>query len=167
MAHKKEIEENLKFVARFYRDDTLLPREGWKQFKALHSLSNLRRNIAAAAIGIAILATAASFYYLSSLADRTVTNEEIPAPVPAQTMSPSLRSNTIEFHDASLKEVITEIERLYGVKVANLPEKEIRVTISYEGTAEDVIDTLNGLFDIDLKIEPATDLSPEKQTEEK
>ena len=164
MAHKKEIEENMEFVARYYRDNTLLPREGWKHFKAIHSLSNLRRNIAAAAIGVAIMATAATIYYASTTSHNDGAVEITPTPTGTEIISSAQTSRKIEFHDASLKEVVAEIERLYGVKVVNLPREEIRVTISYEGTAEDVITTINELFDTELRIDSAAVVSPDVET---
>ncbi len=121
-----------------------------KAFKALRS--NLRRNIAVAAVAIAVAAMAALtvYYIVSSKAPE----EPAPAPVeiPVEVPAVSPVSKKIEFRDASLLQVVAEIERLYGVKIADIPQEEIRVSISYEGTAEDVVATLNDLFDTRLQI---------------
>ncbi|MBD5356037.1 MAG: DUF4974 domain-containing protein [Bacteroides sp.] len=160
MANQKKIEDNIQFVARYYRDDMLLPDSGWEQFKATHSLLHSKRNIIAAAVGMAAIAATASLYFLSTFSYQEVTpTEETSTPRPTKTIPTSETNQKIEFHDASLKEVIIEIEKIYNVKITNVPKEEIKITISYEGTAVDVIETINELFDTDLKFTPNADLS--------
>ncbi len=58
----------------------------------------------------------------------------------------------IEFKNTPLKEVVAEIERVYQVRIENVPQEEILITISYEGTASDVVETINELFNTKLNI---------------
>lgn len=153
MSDKKKIDESIDFVARHY-DGTLLPKEGWSRFSRTHRVAWLRHNVAAACIGAAVLvASAASIYYIS-------TSEKSPEP---ETQEVTTVANTpayepykvvkIQFADAPLPVVVEEIEKVYGVKVTNLPEEETRLTISYEGNAFDVVETINELLGTNLTIE--------------
>lgn len=160
MAQEKNLDEDIQFIAHYYRDDTLLPGSGWKQFISSHNLSHFRRNVAAAAACVVVLVASASIYFISTYHE--VAPEEATTPVQSQTIHASEINQKIEFHDASLNEVVAEIERVYSVRVLNVPTEEIRITISYEGTASDVVETINELFDTNLQIKCNTDSSTEK-----
>ena len=62
-------------------------------------------------------------------------------------------SRKIEFTDAPLADVVKEIERVYEVHVVNVPEMgDYRLTLSYEGTAKDLVETINELLGTSLGI---------------
>ena len=46
-----------------------------------------------------------------------------------------------------------EIEKVYDVRLTSLPEEEYRLTLSYEGTAEDLVATINELLGTHIEIE--------------
>ncbi len=155
MTKNKEMEEDLQFVAHHFKEGTLLPSNGWRKFKLMHQISSFRRQIAAASIAVVVLAASASIYYLSSQ-DKPSASEESANIVGIETPMPSeTKTAKIEFKNAPLTDVVAEIERVYGVRITNIPDDKIMVTISYEGTASDVVETINDLFDTNLKI--ATD----------
>lgn len=160
MANQKKIEEDIQFVTRYYRDDTLLPARGWRLFRASHGISFFRRNIAAAAVILIVLSASASFYFYTR--NNAPSTEQPAVSVPSTTISLAETSQKIEFRNADLKKVVEEIERIYEVKITGVPEREIKVTISYEGTAAEVIETLNELFDTELSIKSET-ATPAKQ----
>ena len=45
-----------------------------------------------------------------------------------------------------------EIEKVYGVKLGNVPDDDIRLSLSYEGTAADLVDTINDLLGTEIEI---------------
>lgn len=159
MTEKNNTEESIRFVTRHYQDDTLMPREGWQRFSISHHISSLRRNVAAACIGAVVFAAAASIYYFNSRPDIPAAVENVNVQ-PTETATAS--EQRIEFHDAPLKKVVAEIERVYGVTVDNVPSEEISLTISYEGTAQDVVETINDLLNLNLTVSPKSDSDSRK-----
>lgn len=166
MTNKQKNEESLQFVARHFQDDTLLSRPGWRYFKLTHNLLKSRftfsRSVAAACIGVIVLAASASIYFFALSSKDSAPEGNFSAPEPLPSVSFEEKSLRIEFQDATLKQVVAEIERAYGVTISNLPSEEMKITISYEGTAEDVVETINALLDINLTISPKTDLPSEE-----
>lgn len=152
MTENNEMEEDLHFVVNHFKKGTLLPSNGWRKFKLKHRLSNYKRYIAAASITAVVLAASASLYYLSSHNVNSQREEQITEVIPTVASPMEATTAKIEFKNAPLTDVVAEIERIYGVKITNLPEERIMVTISYEGTALDVVETINDLFDTNLKI---------------
>lgn len=110
-----------------------------------------RRAWVAAAASAAALIAAATFYF----AGRPETTE-VPAPQPVvvqPTVPAEAVSARIEFTDASLTTVVKQIEKTYGVRITNVPEGDYRLTLSYEGTAADLVATINDILSIHLTIE--------------
>ncbi len=154
MTEYQELDENIQFVAQHFIEGTLLPYKGWQRFKLLHHISTYRRNIAAAGIAAVVLAASASIYYFT-IHDGGATSESVTAKVDSNsTITKEAKTAKIQFNNAPLTDVVAEIERVYDVKITNLPEEEILITISYEGTASDLIETINELFNIKLTISP-------------
>ncbi len=152
MTKFKEMEEDLQFVAYHFKEGALLPSNGWRKFKLIHHLSSIRFKAAAASIAAVVLAASASIYYLSSHTTPSTSEESINIATIESSLPPDTKTAKIEFKHAPLSEVVAEIERVYGVRIDNMPTDQIMVTISYEGTASDVVDTINDLFDTHLKI---------------
>lgn len=60
----------------------------------------------------------------------------------------------LEFDDMPLSMVVKEIEKAYNVKISGLPaDSDIHLTLSYEGNAYELIDTINQILDTNLKVE--------------
>ncbi len=152
MTKIKEMEEDLQFVAHHFKEGTLLPSNGWRKFKLTHHLSSVRFRVAAASIAAVVFAASASIYYFSSHTTPSTSEESIKVATQGTALPPDTKTAKIEFKNTPLSEVVAEIERVYGVKVINIPTDQIMVTISYEGTASDVVETINDLFDTHLKI---------------
>lgn len=57
------------------------------------------------------------------------------------------------FENASLIEIIQTIEKKCNVTITNIPSQELCLSLDYEGNADDLISTINELFEINLKIE--------------
>lgn len=87
---------------------------------------------------------------------RTDNNAIEPAVVSLPGASEVDRSDEIirlEFNDAPLSEVVDGVENAYGVTLTNVPEDDLRLTLSYEGTAQDFIETVNELLGTEIRIE--------------
>lgn len=162
MTEKNKTEESIRFVTGHYVDDTLLPRQGWQQFRISHHISSFRHNVAAACIGVTVLAASASIYYFTAYDHNTPREETITLPAKESAVAPEVRIERIEYHDAPLKDVVAEIERVYGVTIGNVPDKDMRLTISYEGTAQDVVETINDLLNLNLTVSPKSDSASQK-----
>ena len=152
MKQKHEIDEDLQNVVRHFKYGTLLPQSGWQRFKLTNKITTHRRRNIAASIAAAVLAASASIYYYGNSENLKENQREIEI-LHEHTPEISVdKSEKIYFKDASLKEVVNEIERIYGVTITNVPQEDKRITISYEGTASDVVETINDLMGINLTI---------------
>ena len=59
----------------------------------------------------------------------------------------------LEFTDAPVSRVVQKIENVYGVRLSNLPPDDPRLTLSYTGTAADLVETINTMLGCDIRIE--------------
>ena len=80
--------------------------------------------------------------------ERRVINVETANEVPATEAVKDMK-----FEDAPLQEVVKAIEKEYGVKVSGATEGQPHLTLSYRGTAEDLVAAINDLLGTNLKIE--------------
>lgn len=78
----------------------------------------------------------------------SVPTENITTPAPSST--PEIKR--IEFDNRPIAVVAAEIEKVYGVKLGNVPDDDIRLSLSYEGTAADLVDTINDLLGTEIEI---------------
>ncbi len=145
----RKFEESLSFVARHYRAGAFARRH----FFAPALWRGRRLRVAASIAGAALLASACYFGLTGSF-DRT---PEVPvtAEAPAAPAESTVAMSThIEFDNAPLSAVIAEIERIYNVKIGNIPTDEPRLTLSYDGTASDLVATINELLGTELTVTP-------------
>lgn len=148
----EKIKKSLDFVVRHYRPGAFRKNESFFR-DALRIRRRRRLGIAAAAAGV-LAASAAIYTYVST--------PEPPAPVPMPAAAPApapavpdtaCEVKRMEFSDAPLTRVVEEIENMYGVKVEGLaPDDTNRLTLSYEGTADDLVATINELLGTNLTI---------------
>ena len=151
MIDKDKFDESLSFVARNYRQGKFSVARAWQR-TGIGSRPWWQRggSVAAVAAGVALVASACIYTWMSP--DRNRVESAEPASVESQiTASPSVTAR-IEFADESLANVVKEIERTYSVSVDNVPDDDLRVTLSFEGDAADLISVLNELFGINLEL---------------
>lgn len=111
-----------------------------------------RRWIAAASCAVVLSASA---YFISQVAFKPVAKPE-----PSRVETVSVKSvaaepeeiRRIEFNDAPLSTVAAEVERVYGVELDNITDPDVRISISYEGTASDFVETVNELLGTHITI---------------
>lgn len=161
--NEDKFQKSIKFVTANYEEGAFSSEKAWRKLM-LSNTFDWRRKIAAAAIACVVLAASAFLYTTLKPAD-SLQDKDINAGV--EIITPELPSSSVEarleFTDAPLQEVVNSIEKTYGVKISGLPEKEINLTLSYEGTADDIIETINETLQINLAIEKEdTKLSTEK-----
>lgn len=148
----KKMNESVEFVARYYRAGAFSARRGWRELGLTSRQWWRTRWAAAAAVVVALTATAGIYAYIVSSPSEVRQPEAVPV---TESVTPIGEvSRKIEFADTPLADVVKEIERVYEVRVANLPEKgDYRLTLSYEGTAKDLVETINELLGTRLRIE--------------
>lgn len=144
MMRKSDFDRSVEFVTRYYRHGFLSSRKGWRELNL--SASRWRSwRIAAAVAGVVVLSASAAIYL----------HYDEPAVAQPERYEPVLADEVkrIEFSDAPLPEVVAEIERVYGVKVTGMPDESYRLTLSYEGSVADLVETINTLLGTHLTIE--------------
>lgn len=151
-----KIEESIEFVTMYYCKGAFDPDRSLRMIRFLPAVPWWRRRgVVAAAIGGALVASAAVFTYIvpDREADERQQTEQVTTPSTEKT-APVAEVKKIEFVDAPLSRVVEEIESVYSVKVTNVPvDGDYRLTLSYEGTAEDLVETINDLLGTRLAVE--------------
>lgn len=143
-------EKYISFVARHYRKGSFSADKAWSAL-AIPSASKWRRLRVAAAVAVVVVlsATAAVIYnhYEHTAALPETEDALIQAP-----QSETVR--VIDFEDANLPVVVAKIREMYNVEIYNLPDdaEDYRLSLHYEGTADDLVMTINYLLGTELKI---------------
>ena len=138
-------EESIRFVAEHYKPGA------FRRTRLMFSRPWWRTGWAAAAVAAVVLGASAAVITLT-VNDRQPEPKPAPAPVTIEAPSPA-QISVIEFKDAPLATVVKEVENVYGVKIANVPaDPSLRLTLRYEGTAEDFIATVNDMLGTEMEV---------------
>ncbi|MDE6742128.1 MAG: hypothetical protein K2J58_07340 [Muribaculaceae bacterium] len=145
------MDKGLRFIARHYRKGMFAVRPALHRIKGKRSAWWTRTRIAAACVTAAILtATAAVFVH-----NYRVSRIE---PDTTKTVKPSIPAadivRVIDFEEAPLTEVVAKIRKVYGVEVTGLPADpdQYMLSLHYEGSAIDLVETINDILDTDMKV---------------
>lgn len=147
MKHDEEID----FIARHYR------RGAFASGSALERIMPGRRSrlrtvriAAAAALLIAAGTAAALLITHASSTDRAAVTVPQDAP---ETVADDIK--VIDFESTPLTVVADKIREVYGVSVRNLPDDagDITLSLHYEGSAADLVDTINEILSTQMTIE--------------
>lgn len=147
----KSNDEEIRFVARHYRKGLFSPDEGWRRLGIVSTGHSLRRLRAAAAVAaIVILSATATVLY--RLYDRPQAPVEISTGMDNAPVAGEVK--VIDFENVPLPMVIDRICTVYGVEVMNVPAdaEEYRLTLNYEGTAADLVMTINDILGTEMHI---------------
>ena len=145
------MDNKVKFIARHYRKGMFKVEPALRRIKGTKAVWWTRARIAAACTIAAILtATAAVFVhngYFSSN-NQTIHDMEQPDVTAAQII------RVIDFEEAPLTDVVAKIREVYGVEVTGLPDNPDQYTLSlhYEGSALDLVETINDILDTDMTV---------------
>lgn len=142
-------EKEIKFIAERYRSGRFSADKGWKRL-GIRPVSIWRKYRVAAAVATAVVITASAvvMYEMNSV-------QTAPQQVVAPTIVKDNAVKVIDFENASLATVVERIKEVYGVDVVGLPESPEDYTLSlhYEGTATDLVETINEILGTNLKVE--------------
>lgn len=142
-------EKEIKFIAERYRSGRFSADKGWKRL-GIRPMSIWRKYRVAAAVAAAVVITASAvvMYEMNSV-------QTAPQQVVAPTVVKDNVIKVIDFENASLTTVVERIKEVYGVDVVGLPESPDDYTLSlhYEGTAVDLVETINEILGTNLKVE--------------
>ncbi len=142
-----KFKESVGFVSHFYCRGAFVAR---RRFVSHYRLWRWR-GVAAALAGCVLVASAA-IVYVGTHRVETAQSEVLPA-VEMSVEPVKAEVKRMEFVNAPLDSVVGRIENVYGVKVKGVSESDtMRLTLSYEGTAEDLVDAINLTLDTHLSI---------------
>lgn len=139
----------IKFIASHYKKGLFAVEPALRRIRGVPVRWWTRSRIAVACVAAVFLtATAAIFIHKSYFSD---TSEQMlkPYPLPAAEIV-----RVIDFEDAPLPIVVEKIREVYGVEVGNIPENagEYHLSLHYEGSATDLVETINDILDLDMVI---------------
>ena len=147
------MEENkdIRYGERHYRKGLFAVEPALRRVKGTKGVWWTSTRIAAACAAAAIFtATAAIFVYHSDIPETEISVPETGQPaIPAAEIV-----HVIDFEAAPLTEVTAKIREVYGVDVIGLPADPDQYTLSlhYEGSALDLVETINDILDTDMKV---------------
>lgn len=145
------MDKDLKFIARHYRKGMFAVEPALRRIKGAKPAWWTRTRIAAAcAIAALLTATASIFVYHGYSTQEPSDIQQTEAPV----IPKAEIVRVIDFENAPLSEVVAKIREVYGVEVYDLPSDPDQYTLSlhYEGSALDLIETINDILDTDMKV---------------
>ena len=145
------MDKDIRFIARHYRKGRFAVEPALRRVKGMTSTWWTRARIAAACAAAAILtATAAVFIHQEyGTSDRPDIQKTENAGISAAEIV-----RVIDFEEATLTEVVARIHEVYGVEVYDLPSDPDQYSLSlhYEGSAIDLVETINDILDTDMKV---------------
>lgn len=139
--------KELNFIARHYKKGLFAVEPALRRIRPAASWWTHSR-IAAACVGAVILTASATLF---------VHHKYFVSP-PVEMQQPSLPAahivRAIDFEDAPLPVVVAKIKEVYGVDVVNLPDnaEEYSLSLHYEGSASDLLNTINDILDTEMFI---------------
>ena len=146
-----ENNSEIKFITRHYRKGLFAVEPALRRIKGTGPVWWTRTRIAAACtVAAVVTATAAVFVHNSYFkeSNRNVQDTEMSA-IPAAKVV-----RVIDFEEAPLTDVVAKIKEVYGVEVTGLPADPDQYTLSlhYEGSAIDLVETINDILDTDMTV---------------
>ncbi len=148
------MEENkeIKYIAKYYRKGMFAVEPALRRIRGTKTVWWTRWRIAAACIGATLLTASAAFFVHHNYFSTSPTEMEQTSPtsIPAAQIV-----RAIDFEDAPLPVVVAKIKEVYGVDVVNLPAdaSDYSLSLHYEGSALDLIDTINDILDTEMTIQ--------------
>lgn len=145
-----EERNSIDFVAKHYRHGMFAVKPALRRIKGINGSWWSRTRVAAAVtIFIVVTASAAVFVRYNYLSPRDASVD-----TPAAVQAPAQIVRVIDFEAAPLPAVVSKIHEVYGVDIVNLPENvtDYSLSLHYEGSAADLIETINDLLGTEMKI---------------
>lgn len=140
----------IKFIADRYKKGRFSTDKGWNRL-GIRSVSIWKKYRVAAAVAAAVVITAsAAVIYKVATVPSVKPETEISVPTVADKNAVKI----IDFENTPLTVVVEKINKTYGVKVTGLPESpdKYRLSLHYEGTASDLVETINEILGTELTV---------------
>lgn len=143
-------DKDIDFIAKYYKKGLFTIEPALYRIKGFRKKIWTLPKIAAISSFIIAIGTTAAILITNSYHHKE-TRVEIPV---IEKTSPMLVSHVIDFDDAPLTVVVEQINLIYGVEVENIPinADELYVSLHYEGTALDLVETLNEILGTNMRI---------------
>lgn len=145
-----ESDNDIKFVASRYRKGAFSTEKAWRRMSLAPQRWWTKFRIAAAVAGIVFMSATAAIVIHTYSAPESSEAESV---IVLEEKLPTKVIKAIDFDNAALSTVVEEINKVYGVEVANLPDDDSHhLTLHYEGNACDLIDRINEILGTNLEI---------------
>lgn len=143
--------KGIDYIAQHYRQGLFVEDEALRRIRPAVGGWWTRARVAAACVAVVVVsATAAVLVNNDFFAD--------PSPVVEQAQSeaavPEAVVRVIDFEATPLTVVVDKIKDVYGVEVDGLPENadDYSLSLHYEGSADDLIETINEILETDMTV---------------
>ena len=137
------------FVARYYKKGSFNKDAAWARL-GITTVSWWSRFRVAAAVAalLVVSASAALIYHQYQL--NTAKNQA----VESVDITPLTEVKVIDFENASLTEIVREIEMVYNVNIVNLPDPTLDYSLSlhFEGNPVELIDAINDILGTQMTV---------------
>ncbi|MDE6669585.1 MAG: hypothetical protein K2K26_07870 [Muribaculaceae bacterium] len=147
----EENNKEIQYIAKHYHKGLFATEPALRRIKSTGRPWWTPAKIAAASVVVVVMgATAAVLIHNSNISEPPAPTGQVqPSVTPAETVV-----RVIDFEETPLTIVVAEIRNVYGVEVTNLPENadDYKLSLHYEGSATDLVETINAILDTDMKI---------------
>ena len=143
--------ENIGFIVRYYSDGRFDVDDGWSRLGVGHASLWKKYGVAAAVAATMIVSATAAIIYNEYFGSDV--SQSMPV-VEVVDHSPLKEVKVIDFEEATLLEVVTKIEMVYGVSGENLPDQnmEYELSLHYEGTPGDLVAVINDILGTHMNV---------------
>lgn len=144
-----ENNKGIDYIAMHYRDGL---------FKVKPALEHITSRKTSWWSPFRIAAASAAVVVLSATAAVVVHYHNISEAEPVESIvqpSPVMAIKVIDFEETPLPTVVAKIGEVYGVDITGLPDnpEDYVLSLHYEGTAQDLVATINDILGTEMKIE--------------
>lgn len=143
---------DIRFIVTHYRKGRFAVKPALKRIKNTRRSWWTPAKIAAALAAVVVItATAAVIVRNNFFVDRPAIDlQETTTPAPEVAIV-----NVIDFENSPLPDVVAKISEVYNVRIINLPDNADSYTLSlhYEGTADDLLETINDILGTEMTID--------------
>lgn len=142
-------EKEISFIAERYIKGKFSVEKGWKRLGISTSYRFKRMRVAAVVASAIVLSAAAAIVWHNYSLPENGAVEPL-----KEVKAPEKEVKVIDFEDTTLPVVIRKIKDVYGVEVTNIPENaaQYKLSLHYEGNAEDLVNTINEILEIQMTI---------------
>ena len=137
------------FVARFYKKGSFNKDAAWSRVGINTTFRWNRLKVAAAIAALLVVSASAALIYHQYKSETAI--NKVVEPVNSASLT---EVKFIDFENASLTEIVREIESVYNVKVENLPAttSDYNLSLHYEGTPIDLIESINDILGTQMTV---------------